>query len=111
MDWVFDVVFAVLLLGGAFFAFTGALGLLRLPDFYSRMHPAGKNETLAQTLIMTGLVFLALRHHSFGLLPALKLILVTAFTYITAPTAIHAIAKSAYVDGLRPWQKKEANEN
>ena len=91
---------------GCFFAFTGAVGLTRMPDFYSRLHAAGKADTLAQTFILIGLLILtfAMKDHSIQV--SIKLILITLFIYVTAPTATHAITKAAYLDGARPWKGK-----
>lgn len=96
----------ICLAGGAFFALTAGVGILRMPDFYSRAHPAGKSDTLAQTLIMVGLLFQALQHEDLGLGAAVKLVLIVVFLFITAPTAIHAITRAAHVDGLKPWTKE-----
>ncbi len=85
---------------GCFFALTGALGLLRMPDFYSRLHPAGKSDTLAQFLIIVGLILQA-----EDPMVAIKLGILTALLFITAPTATHAISRAAELDGLEPWTK------
>ena len=111
MGAVSDILTVVFLLSGAFFALTAGLGILRMPDFYSRTHPAGKSDTLAQTLIMTGLFFQALQHEELGLRAAVKLVLIVVFLFITAPTAVHAITRAAHVDGLKVWVKDDrANE-
>ena len=51
---VWDVLTTIFLAGGVFFGFTGSLGILRMPDFYTRLHPAGKSDTLSQALIVAG---------------------------------------------------------
>ncbi len=89
---------------GSFFALTGAVGLLRMPDFYSRLHAAGKADTLAQTFILVGLLILTFTNENHSILISVKLILITIFIYITAPTATHAITKAAFLDGAKPWQ-------
>ena len=94
MEWT-TIATTVFLAGGAFFGLTGAVGLLRMPDFYTRLHPAGKADTLAQTLFMIGLLFQAP-----DITTGLKVILVTTFLYMTAPTASHAITLAAHRDGL-----------
>lgn len=95
-----DIVTMVLLSLGAFLALTGGLGLLRMPDFYSRLHPAGKNDSLGQLLILGGLCF-QIEHW----MVASKLVLIMIFLIVTAPTATHAITKAAWLDGLRPWKQ------
>ena len=86
-----------LLIGGSFFCVTGAIGLLRLPDFYARLHGAGIIDTLGAGLILIGLMLQA------GLsLVTVKLVFVLFFILITSPTATHAIAHAAHVQGLDP---------
>jgi len=92
-----------ILLGlGSFVALSGALGALRFPDFYSRLHPAGTSDTLAQFLIMAGLLFQA--EHAID---AVKLVLISVLLFITTPTSTHAISQAAHLDGLRPWRREE----
>jgi multicomponent Na+:H+ antiporter subunit G len=106
MYTVIEVIIFLCLIGGAFFALTAGVGILRMPDFYSRAHPAGKSDTLAQTLIFIGLAFQALQHDDLGLTTAVKLVLTAVFLFITAPTAVHAITRAAHVDGLKVWTKE-----
>lgn len=107
MDAAKDILTIVFLVTGAFFALTAGVGILRMPDFYSRTHPAGKSDTLAQSLIMIGLFFQALQYEDLGLRAAVKLVLIVVFLFITAPTAIHAITRAAHVDGLKVWVKDD----
>lgn len=85
------------LLGGAFLILSGGLGVLRFPDFFTRMHAAGITETLAATLIILGLMIIA----GWGLVQ-FKLLLIFLFVMITSPTASHALAKSALHGRLTP---------
>jgi multicomponent Na+:H+ antiporter subunit G len=98
------VLMGLFLGAGCFFALTGAVGLLRMPDFYSRLHAAGKADTLAQTFILVGLLILTFSTGNHSIMVSLKLFLITVFIYVTAPTATHAITKAAFLDGARPWQ-------
>ncbi len=96
MHWV-DLLSWALLIGGSFFCVTGAIGLLRLPDFYARLHGAGIIDTLGAGLILLGLMLQA------GLsLVTVKLLFVLFFILITSPTATHAIAHAARTQGLDP---------
>lgn len=97
MDIVVNVLSGICLLVGGFLLFSGALGLLRFPDFYTRMHAAGVTETLASGFILLGLMLLA----GWGLVLA-KLIMILLFILITSPTASHALAKSAQHGKLAP---------
>jgi len=88
-DWL-DLISWVCLLAGAFFAISGGVGILRFPDFFTRMHATGVTDTLCSGLILVGLMFQA--GWSAALL---KLFLILAFLLLTSPTATHAIAKAA----------------
>lgn len=94
-DWV-----TISLMGvGVFFALTGAVGILRMPDFYTRLHPAGKSDTLAQGLILAGAMFQATDP-----IVTLKLLLISLLLFVTAPTATHAITQAANKE-LEPWKR------
>ena len=92
----FETVSGVLLGLGTFFCITGGVGLLRLPDFYSRAHAGGLPDTLGATLILAGLVLLAGPN-----LIAVKLVMVGVLLHVTSPTGAHALAKAAYSRGVR----------
>ncbi len=96
-----DAITWLLLPLGGFIALTGAVGVLRFPDFYSRLHPAGTGDTLAQFLIMIGLLPQA------DLQSAAKLVMISVLLFITTPTATHAISQAAHLDGLEPWRREE----
>jgi multicomponent Na+:H+ antiporter subunit G len=91
---VLSVVSSVLLLGGVLLALVAAVGLVRLPDVLSRMHAATKPATLGLLLITVGA---ALRMQDPG--DAVKLLLVAAFQFLTAPVAAHIIGRAAYRSG------------
>ena len=99
------VLSSLCLLLGAFLIFSGGLGVLRFPDFFTRMHAAGVTETMAVTLIVLGLMLVS----GWGL-PLFKLLLILLFVMITSPTASHALAKSALHGGLRPLGDNTNNE-
>ena len=105
MPELINVLSALCLLLGAFLIFSGGLGVLRFPDFFTRMHAAGVTETMAATLIVVGLML----HSGWGL-PLFKLLLILLFVMITGPTASHALAKSALHGGLRPMGDNSNNE-
>ncbi|MFW5660035.1 MAG: monovalent cation/H(+) antiporter subunit G [Oceanicaulis sp.] len=93
----FDVVSAVLMVTGAVFVMAGALGMLRLPDFYTRLHAAGVTDTLGAELIVIGLML-----QTGWSLDTVKLALLGLFVFLTSPTATHATANAAYKAGLKP---------
>lgn len=85
-----------LVLGGIF-CIVGAIGLLRMPDFYTRMHAASVIETLGAGLILLGLMLQA------GLtLVTVKLLMLVVLILFVSPTATHALARAAMVRGLKP---------
>jgi multicomponent Na+:H+ antiporter subunit G len=110
MEIAYEVLIFVFLAGGAFFALTAAVGLLKMPDFYTRAHPAGKGDTLAQALIMAGLLVQTFHSELFGFQAGIKLTLIVVILFITAPTATHAITKAAHVSGLKLWRKEEQKD-
>lgn len=97
MELILDLVSWAFIIPGAFFLITSGIGILRLPDFYTRMHSAGMADTMGADLILTGLVFQA----GFSLL-ALKILLILAFMFLTSPVSSHAMARAALEDGLEP---------
>ncbi|MCG8315000.1 MAG: monovalent cation/H(+) antiporter subunit G [Pseudomonadales bacterium] len=93
--FILDIVSSILLIAGVFFGLSGAIGLFRFPDFFTRVHAASVTDSLATLLIICGLLL----QTSFDLNTA-KLIFILAFLMITSPTASHALAKSARHGGL-----------
>ena len=84
------VISVALIATGIFFVFAAGLGVLRLPDFFTRIHAAGMTDTLGVELILLGLII----QSGFTLL-SLKFIFVGFFLLVTSPTATHAIADAA----------------
>ncbi|MGB0907835.1 MAG: monovalent cation/H(+) antiporter subunit G [Maricaulaceae bacterium] len=85
------------IIAGMFFVLAGTLGVLRLPDFYTRLHAAGMTDTLGAELILVGLII-----QSGFTQMSLKLALASFFLLLTSPTATHAVANAAYKAGLKP---------
>jgi multicomponent Na+:H+ antiporter subunit G len=92
-----DIASSILLLAGGAFCIVGAIGLLRMPDFYTRVHAASVNDTLGAGLILLGLVLRA-----GWTLAAAKLFILALLIFFTSPAATHALAKAALGRGLRP---------
>jgi len=85
------------MVGGLFFVLGGTLGVLRLPDFFTRLHAAGMTDTLGAELILLGLII----QEGFTQL-SLKFVFVSIILLLTSPTATHAVANAAYQAGLNP---------
>jgi multicomponent Na+:H+ antiporter subunit G len=104
MSWI-SIPF--LILGLVFFS-GGCLGILRLPDFYTRLHAAGKLDTLGSLMILLGLaIYTALPMTPGALLTALKLMLIVVFVFLSSPTATHAIVDAGIRAGLEPWTRDQ----
>ncbi len=87
---------------GALFFLVGTIGLLRLPDFYSRTHAASKCDTVG-----AGSLLLALAVLNGADVSGLKIITLAALVLLTSPTIGHALARAAYRTGLVPWHTEE----
>jgi len=92
----------VLALGGVFFAVVAAVGLVRLPDLYTRAHSTSKSETLGAVLALAAVAL------AFGDdLSTVKAVLLLVFMFLTNPTAAHAIARAASEQGIEPWTTED----
>lgn len=95
------LVAGLLVAAGAFFLLASAVGLARLPDFYSRTHAAGKSETMGAMLLLAGLTL-----HLGWSATSLKLLLILAFIALTSPSGLHAISRAAVRSGLEIWSRR-----
>lgn len=93
--FLLDIVSSILLIAGVFFGLSGAIGLFKFPDFFTRVHAASVTDSIAAMFIIGGLLL----QTSFDLNTA-KLLFILLFLLITSPTASHALAKSARHGGL-----------
>ena len=94
---ILDIASIGMMATGLVFVLAGAIGVLRLPDFFTRMHAAGVTDTLGAELIIFALMLQA----GFTLLAA-KLLLVGFILFLTSPTATHAVANAAHRAGQKP---------
>ncbi len=97
--WIFFVI-------GSFFIISGGLGLIRLPDVFTRIHAAGLIDTLGASFILIGMML----QGGFELV-TLKLIFVLIFILFTSPTASHALGHAARIDNVKPWKKPKQRES
>ncbi len=98
---IVEILSILLIVIGVFLFFTGTLGLIRLPDFYCRMHATGKCDTLGALLALTGLAV----YNGFNLV-SLKILFIVIFIFLANPTATHAIGRAALVNRVEPWTKE-----
>lgn len=100
-----EIAIVALAAGGIFFAVVAAVGVLRLPDLYTRSHAASKSDTLGAVLTL-GAVALV-----FGAdVPTVKTVLLLLFMFLTNPTAAHAITRAAYDQEIEPWTTDEEGD-
>ena len=95
MDLLLDIVSAVLLLTGGFFVFVGGFGVMRMPEFFTRMHAASLTDTGGAALILIGLML----QGGLTLVP-FKLAAIFLFLFLTSPTASYALANAALLSGV-----------
>ena len=97
MDFALDLLSWALLLSGGFFAVAGGIGVVRLPDFYTRLHASGITDTGAAYLILAGLMIQG------GLtIITVKLAMIGFFMFFTNPTSTYALATAAHRSGIEP---------
>ncbi len=94
--WV-EILSGFCFLAGGFLCVTGGVGMLRLPDFFARVHASGLTETLATPLLLVGLML-----QMEWSLELFKVVLIALLVLATNPTATHAMAKAALHGGRRP---------
>lgn len=94
----------LLLVSGGIFCIVGAIGLIRMPDFYTRMHAASVIDSLGAGLVLLGLILQA------GItLVAAKLLILAILIFFASPTATHALARAAMIRGLKPLLADQEN--
>ena len=117
---VFEILCGVMLAGGCFFMVVAGVGMLRLPDVYSRIHAAGMGDSFGAPMLLTGLLVYAIG--TVVGLPedatavtvrnaiwvCVKLVLVLFFVVFTSPISGHALAKAAFLRGLEPYRSKRS---
>lgn len=97
LELVIEVLSWVLIVSGSVFSIIGAVGTLRFPDFWSRLHAASITDSAGMILLVAGMCLQA-----GPTLITVKLLVIGLFLFITGPTSTHAVANAALVTGLRP---------
>lgn len=98
---ILDILSWISIAIGAFFTVVGGIGIWRMPDLFSRMHPAGITDTVGAGFLLLGFVL-----QSDDWLVSVKLVLIFVFLLFTSPVATHALAHAALLDGLKPWTRR-----
>ncbi len=106
MGVAIDVTSWLLIGSGSFFTLVGMIGLVRMPDVFTRMHAASVTDTLGAGLLLAGLMLQA------GLsLVALKLLFIAALLFFTGPVITHALAQAALHVGIEPRLAEDRREH
>lgn len=100
-----EILGMALMVIGLFFLMVGAIGVIRLPDVFSRSHAVGLTDSLGALFTLSGL---ALYQGVNGNL--LRVLLVLALMYVLNPVMTHATIRAALRAGVRPWTAGGANE-
>jgi multicomponent Na+:H+ antiporter subunit G len=107
-----DIIAIIFIITGTFFFGTATLGLLRFPDFYTRMHATGKGDTLGAFLSFIGLALFNLLYEISldTILVSIKLMFIAIFIFVANPTATHAITKAGLDCDVKPWTKEDSSK-
>jgi multicomponent Na+:H+ antiporter subunit G len=97
MNFIIDALSWACLMLGCFLGISGAIGIFRFDEFYSRAHAASVTDTLCVLFIISGLVL----QSGFNLV-TVKMIFIVVLLWLTSPVASHALIRSAYQTGLKP---------
>ena len=97
MDLIINIIASLCLFIGSFLCISGGIGIIKFPDFYTRMHAVGVTDTLGAGMILVGLML-----HTTDFLVLAKLITILLLTLLIAPTTSHVLAKAALHNGLKP---------
>jgi multicomponent Na+:H+ antiporter subunit G len=103
---ILELIGCCFLVAGSIFSVIGGIGIVRLPEFFSRIHGGGITDTMGAGLVIIGLMFLA-----GPSLITFKLAVILFFLTVTSPSSCHALAKSALTHGLKPQLDVPANSN
>jgi multicomponent Na+:H+ antiporter subunit G len=102
MATLIDIASWILLVTGGAFCIIGAIGLNRMPDFFTRMHAASVVDTVGAGFVLLGLMLQA-----GWSLSTVKLVFIALLLFFTSPTATHALAKAARARGIKPLLHEE----
>jgi len=106
---IINIICIVLVSLGIFFFLGGAIGIIRFPDFYTRMHAASKGDTMSIFLIFAGISVYLLRDFNLAnVLVSGKILFIIVFIMLTSPTSTHALIKAGLGEGQKVWTRKNS---
>ena len=100
-----EIIAVVLLLIGLFLFFVGITGLLKLPDFYTRLHATGMGDSLAVVIALIGIA-----SYEGITLNTFKILCIIAFLFLAQPTGTHLLTQAAWRRKLAPWKKGDERQ-
>ena len=108
-----EAISITMVVAGLIFFLAAVVGIIRFPDFYTRMHAAGKGDTLSTILIIGGIAVYYMNENQwvFGsVLVGLKLLAIVIFIFIASPTSTHVLMQAGFDSGIEPLIKKEGEQ-
>jgi multicomponent Na+:H+ antiporter subunit G len=114
MDLVFDILTWVSVIAGLFFMLVGSIGVLRLPDVYTRLHAAGMTDTMGAGFLLLAMAFHSVEQMVHGessyWFVLVRLVLTYVFLLFTSPIATHALARAGLAGGVEPWTNETGGD-
>lgn len=108
---ILNIICIILVCTGILFFIGGAVGMIRFPDFYTRMHAAGKGDTMSVFLILIGLAVYQLGDFNLAnILVTGKILFISVFIMWASPTSTHALIKAGLEEGQKLWTRKDTKE-
>lgn len=105
MSELINIITVLLVVTGIIFMLVGSIGILRLPDFFSRTHAVSKSDTLGIVFVISGLIVYEGLNQS-----SLKLLLIILFIALSNPIGTHALARAALKKGFKPFISGKSEE-
>ena len=109
---VINILSILLVVFGLLFFMAAVVGIHRFPDFYTRLHAAGKGDTLSTILVIAGIALFYLDRHHWTLdsiLVSIKMFAIVFFIFIASPTSTHVLMRAGYESGKKPFTKDTAS--
>ena len=114
MDMALDSLSWISIMAGVFFMLVGTLGVIRMPDVYTRLHAAGMTDTMGAGFLILGMLFQTIEAITHGesswWFILVRLVLIYLFLLFTSPIATHALARAGLAGGLKPWSAPGGDE-
>ena len=107
-----EVISIIMIVSGLVFFLAAVVGIIRFPDFYTRMHAAGKGDTLSTILVIGGIALYYMNQDGWTLeaiLVGLKMLAIVVFIFIASPTSTHVLMQAGYDAGIDPVRKKDSS--